>query len=306
MKASDALTRLYYRIWRLSGRPVIDKYKHEIFLALAKRLDVTQFTIKGMYGDVAGLVDDQYIFRWYAQHGDWAKDINDIFVDFFRDKFGGTYLDIGANIGLTTLPTAVKSGVVCHAFEPEPRNFALLQENISRNVGTANVHLHNMALFSEPTELSFAVDARNFGHHHIHYRTEDARWPVAKSIKVKGERLDAVLGVDTLQKPLAIKMDAEGAEWHVYRGGRAIFAAADLLVTEFWPDAIRNMGGDPIDLIDMIEHDFSSGRVLGSDEQFPGARQSMKELGRQLREVATTSEHVDLLVTRASPAGSVR
>ena len=56
-----------------------------------------------------------------------------MFVDFFEERDSGTYLDIGANIGLTTIPIARNHRVRCHSFEPDPGLFVHLLENIHRN-----------------------------------------------------------------------------------------------------------------------------------------------------------------------------
>ena len=65
--------------------------------------------------------------RTYASTGRWAEHTNELIGRFFDKAGRGTFLDIGANIGLTTIPVARRANVACHAFEPEPENFRNLR-----------------------------------------------------------------------------------------------------------------------------------------------------------------------------------
>src|SRR5207244_2335464 len=149
-----------------------------------------------------------------------------IFLNYFSGRTCGTFLDIGANIGLTTLPVAQYRQVHCHAFEPDPETFDLLQENVSTNAGP-NVMLYNIALFSDEMSLTLALSASNRGNHMIQPgapNESSVRSPQSrgKMMTVSGDRLDRILDIQELRTPLAIKIDAEGSEYHIYQGGRNI------------------------------------------------------------------------------------
>ena len=60
----------------------------------------------------------------YAKTGRWNHEMNERLTSFFA-KDGGTYIDVGANIGLTTIPTAQNPNVNVIAFEPDPCQFSL-------------------------------------------------------------------------------------------------------------------------------------------------------------------------------------
>jgi Met-10+ like-protein len=144
------------------------RYRRTLFLHLAKILGISKIRIKGDYGEISGFVDDAHIFGVYLRDGVWSEHINAIFVDYFSGHPSGTFVDIGANIGLTTIPVARNRHVFCHAFEPDPDNFELLQENVRYNVG-ANVQLHNLALFSDAGPLTLALSAENRGNHMVRH-----------------------------------------------------------------------------------------------------------------------------------------
>jgi FkbM family methyltransferase len=248
------------------------RYKRRLFLDLAKSLGVLKVTIKGEYGEISGFIDDSVIFMPYVREGVWSENINAIFVDYFARQTSGTYLDIGANIGLTTIPVARNPHVRCHAFEPEPDNFELLQENVRRNAGD-NVELHNIALFSEATSLTLALSPENRGSHRVwnadpkshslHSCAQDRT-----AITVRGDRLDDILDIRSIEMPLAIKIDAEGSEHHIYQGGRNIIRLADVVIMEYWPYGIQELAGSTDEIIKMIEEDFDYAKIIQGDEPF--------------------------------------
>jgi FkbM family methyltransferase len=253
------------------------RYKQRLLIDLARELEVSKLRIRGEYGEVAGLVDDAAIFRSYILNGRWSKNINDIFIAFFSQAQSGTYLDIGANIGLTTIAVARNSHVECHAFEPEPVNFELLAENVKHNTPGRNVTLHNLAVFSGPMQLTFELAQDNYADHRVRYGRPKASSPHfregdRKTIVVPGDSLANLLEVSQLKRPLAAKIDTEGCEYHVYQGGREILGQAELMVLEYWPYAVKRMEGDLDELLRMLQEDFPYGALLEDNQPFNPAR----------------------------------
>lgn len=92
---------------------------------------------------------------WLHFGSDSATNIPDeFFCDFFTRAGSGTYLDIGANIGLTTIPVAQNPRVACKAFEPAPHNFRYLSHNVAANCPHGNVDLFNLALFDRRATMT--------------------------------------------------------------------------------------------------------------------------------------------------------
>jgi len=191
----------------------------------------------GDCGRIIGSIHDHAVQERYALRGTWCPVENQFFVDFFAHRAGGTYLDIGANIGLTTIPVARNPAVSCLAFEPEPRNFAYLQENVRTHCRGGNVQLFRLALFDHAGDLEFRLSPTNKGDHRIHVARQggdldDAAWPV---IHVEAQRLDDI-GIDRQTvPPLAAKVIAQGSELHILAGGRNTLCRAEVLVLEFYP-----------------------------------------------------------------------
>ena len=156
---------------------------------------------------------------------------------------GMTIVDVGANIGYYTLLFSKLTGDQgrVFAFEPEPQNFSLLQQNLARNQRT-NVVALNRAASDRPGESFLYLSAENYGDHQS-YPSGDDRRKVAMTMT----RLD-----DCLTGPVdLIKMDVQGFECHALNGMEAIIAASPRLIifTEFWPEGLRRAGSDAADFL---------------------------------------------------------
>jgi FkbM family methyltransferase len=283
------------------------RYKQRLLIDLARDLEISKIRIRGEYGEVSGLIDDAAIFRSYLLNGLWSKNINDIFIKFFSKTQSGTYFDIGANIGLTTIAIAQNSNIECHAFEPEPVNFELLSENVKHNISGQNVTLHNLAVFSEPMQLTFELAEDNYADHRVRYgkpkeSSRHFREGERKTIVVPGDKLTNLVRGSELKRPLAAKIDTEGCEYHVYKGGREILREAELMVLEYWPYAVKRMEGDLDELISMLQEDFPYGALLRDNLRFnPAGLVKFSDLVETLQSLAQQSEEmgwIDLVLTK--------
>jgi FkbM family methyltransferase len=77
---------------------------------------------------------------------------------------GREVLEVGANIGTTTVPLVTVVGAAyVHAFEPVPRNFVLLERNIELNDLSARVTLHETAVSDHAGTVALASSPRFWG-----------------------------------------------------------------------------------------------------------------------------------------------
>lgn len=141
--------------------------------------------------------------------------------EYFLTHANGDFIDVGANIGLYTVMMARKldrdSSVI--AFEPDPSNFESLKVNVHLN-GIGNVSLHNLGLWFERGELPLFADPKN--------PEELSRLTFKPTFRGSAHKLHGhVAQVDTLDHIMEtedvqcnlIKIDAEGAEFEVLKGG---------------------------------------------------------------------------------------
>ena len=102
--------------------------------------------IKSLPGGQAieGSFRDFGVFVPLMQTGTYSGDADGLFDEYFKLSSHGTYIDIGANVGITTIPYALKHTWDFYAFEPDPDHFRRLQCNLIRN-GINRVRAYNVA-----------------------------------------------------------------------------------------------------------------------------------------------------------------
>jgi protein O-GlcNAc transferase len=156
-------------------------------------------------------------------------------MDFFEDELpfvrqilqpGQKVIDIGANYGVYTLPMAQKVGASGHvwAFEPASCTAQFLAKGIAEN-GFGQVTLEQKAMSSAPgsAQLAFHVQAE------LRSIVHGAATPDG-SEKVSLVTLDDCMDRFGWQDIELIKIDAEGEEANIVKGGRRFFATLAPLV----------------------------------------------------------------------------
>jgi FkbM family methyltransferase len=237
---------------------------------LAGGINIARFTVAGRYGLFESLSNDDGVLRLYAVDGTWASRSLKLITDAMEGT-DGTYIDIGANIGLTVVPVA-RLGVNCFAFEPEPHNFESLTRNVARNVESAKLQLFQLALSDVSGEARLSLAKGNLGDHrlvgsnaslrNLHPDTEQRQ-----EIVVPTERLDRLKV--SITDPLIVKLDAQGAEPMILRGGRETLSRAKLLVMEFSPFHISKFQDTADDLLDFLGSAFKDiAYGIGESDQF--------------------------------------
>jgi FkbM family methyltransferase len=217
--------------------------RHYEYLALGKLVDyVGVDTADGFYIVPTA---DRVIGRSVYVNGGWeasvlmrALKLADVDLS---DKI---FLDVGANIGTTTVPAArVARSVI--AFEPVPNNFRLLAANVAANE-LANVRCLPLGLSDAAGELAMTLSADNWG---------DNRMNAEGEITVAVERLDdaiAAAGVP-INDVGFIWIDTQGHEASVLRGAPELLSHGPPVVIEFEPDSL---GDTAAELLDILEANY--------------------------------------------------
>lgn len=281
-----------------------DTLKTIIFRILAKRLLVRSIEVDGDVGLIHGDPQDLAVIGEYMRFGTYSPAFVKFTVDWFSNKQAGTFIDIGANIGLISVPIA-RSGVDCICFEPDPRNYSFLIRNSAEFLPSGRIKTYNLALFDRNSEIMFEMSDWNYGDHRIrseHDHSTDAFGEKhRKTITVTASRLDDVLDLASLRAPLVVKIDTQGAEVNILRGGGGVIRMAGLLSLEFCPYLIRRFGEDENELIDFIACHFSNGAISNwhqRDHQ-PLQMRPIAEVVEELQHFSrttTTTKHLDLLL----------
>lgn len=182
---------------------------------------------------------DQSVGRDLLLKGGWDAGLFDTVTDLLaragRFRQGGTFVNIGANIGVQVV-SALTGGHFARAvaFEPEPGNAALLERNVAQNGFADRVTIRRTALGDAPGRGELRLHPRNKGAHSL------SLWPSVDGREVVGvpiERADAALselGVTPAEVTLML-IDVEGFEPQVVAGLGGWLAQRIPLLIEFAP-----------------------------------------------------------------------
>lgn len=144
-------------------------------------------------------------------------------VDFLKNKLEAAaspiLIDIGANVGLHTinLAKAIQTLKV-FSFEPSPKTYQLLAENIKSNNLTQRVTLFNLAL----SETAGFADFYETSDDAFNSLKDTGRREVKEITKVKVSRLDDMSEIMSLPTISLIKIDVEGFENEVLNGATGV------------------------------------------------------------------------------------
>jgi FkbM family methyltransferase len=134
-------------------------------------------------------------------------------------KPGGTFYDVGANVGFYTLLVSRLVGPTGRviSFEPSPRNLGFLRHHLSLN-SAANVEVLDLAVSDSEGVAQFSVDGD----------PKKSQITAAGDITVQTTTLDRLMG--ELPFPDLIEMDIEGAEYAALRGAEQLLRKSNPVI----------------------------------------------------------------------------
>jgi FkbM family methyltransferase len=277
----------------------------ERFQQIGHGLGVESISVRGANGLVWGAISDKWLMGNYAVKRKWASDQVRLFQEFFsKAGCGGSFLDVGANVGLTLFPVAQNPQVQCFGFEPVPRNFAYLNLGLADNCVYKNVVLSQLALFDRKDTVKFELSSSNSGDHRVRVSEADGLLgeKSREVILVQADRLDDVIAISDLRLPLAVKIDTQGSEPNIFSGGENTLAAAELISLEFSPHSMRRIGGDVDGELRFLKSHFREGAIaIGEEEGAPRWRPMsviVDELAQYWEDSNIGAKYFDVIVRK--------
>lgn len=190
---------------------------------------------------------DMYVSEYIKRYGIWEAAETQFLLENLSE--GDTFIDVGANIGyfaiLASSSVGSKGKVI--AFEPDPRNFAILALNARIN-GARNLQTVQAAVSDEAGEGELVLSDNNFGDHRLHEGALDGRVVRVPTVMLDGEMLHAASG------RVFLKIDTQGWESRIVFGNRHLLGGVDYLLTEWSPRWVAQNGHDPLAMIRLL-HD---------------------------------------------------
>lgn len=171
---------------------------------------------------------------------------------------GDVFVDIGAHIGYYTLLASKRVGWKGHvyAFEPYPDHFATLKRNVRQNRRKRNVTLERAAVMDFSADHSVLyLSKKNVADHRTCYNEKDREIIPVKYVTLDDYFLPQMRTGMIPNKVDVIKLDIQGSEPYALMGMTELLNRnPDLtIVTEFWPEGIRQAGSIPTDYLGRLE-----------------------------------------------------
>lgn len=188
----------------------------------------------------------RYIFSDYAVKDSWEPETTNLIKATLRE--GEVAVDVGASIGPITLQFARQVGPLgkVYSFEPTKRCFKYLEKNVALNDFSDRVELFNLGAWDK-TEM-------------VGVPRCDANPTLFPCVSID-EFLEGrgVLKVDYL------KMDIDGSEPWALRGLVRTFERNPQMriICEYYPKYIRDAGGDPQEVVDILYKYFDLYKIEG-------------------------------------------
>lgn len=230
-----------------------------------RRATIVRKAFYELAGSVTPSVAVQYDGRWYYVHtrdrpvgratfatgpyeSNVMADALRILQQHGRTLRGRTFVDVGANIGTSTIEAlsvfGARDGL---AVEPEPKNFRLLRCNLVANDLDDRVRTVCAAASASSGTGRLTVSDWNSGDHRLGQDTLRAGQANRgeHSIEVPLRRLDDLIveaGID-LDDIGVVWIDAQGHEGHILKGAPALLRSGVPVIAEYWPYQLRRTGG---------------------------------------------------------------
>lgn len=163
-------------------------------------------------------------------------------------KPGCVVLDVGANCGYyaLTLAAALKGKCEIHAFEPHPLTNARLVKHIQWNDMTNVVHPYRVALTDVTGTARMVERSDNSGATRISDGDD--------GFEVQTVTLDEFAAANGISRVDCVKIDVEGVEARVLRGGRRTFEQfKPIVLIEFWPFGLARAGSTAEEVASLLE-----------------------------------------------------
>jgi FkbM family methyltransferase len=212
------------------------------------------FIAKTFFGSKIASNSNDILGRYLYYFGVWEPNLTNWISQ--RLAPGDVFVDVGANIGYHTLLASMLVGdtgkVV--SIEAFPAIFSLLEEHLALN-HVRNVRAVNCAAWDGDGLVTFYTGLDDLPVTTTAMPQWAAEWHLENELKVGARPLSSILQADEIKAARLIKIDVEGAEWHVLAGMEPLMSACsdDLeIILEVTPSISETEGKTSEDILDFF------------------------------------------------------
>lgn len=189
--------------------------------------------------------DDLELGRAVFVRGDYERMYIEAALEFLENEghpfAGKTFVDIGANIGTSTVDALVNfpfARALC--FEPDSRNLKLLRLNLVLNDLERQATVFPYALSREDGFAVLERSPTNFGDSRISKPVHAGDAAFGEGV-VECRSLDSLVDDETisLDDVALLWLDTQGHEGFVMKGAEKAIKSGIPVVVEYWPDGLR-------------------------------------------------------------------
>jgi FkbM family methyltransferase len=200
---------------------------------------------------LASAGDDSFLDRLRSKRK-WPANAIATLLPFMR---AGDMLDLGANIGLTSIPRAVLGYFHrIHAFEPEPRNFACLVAGAKATGVELSMTFHEAAIGRISGEMWLTV-AEGIAKHHVMSTAS------SNSVRVPIVSLDDWASNNNIDPRTIgyVKSDTQGFEPHMLAGATTLLSVPNVAwQLEVHPRLMKHGGSSIEEFSRLVEQHFKA------------------------------------------------
>lgn len=187
------------------------------------------------------------IFDLVCAEGIYEADLTRVILSLVRP--GSWYFDLGANIGLMSVPVVASAPELrVLSFEPSPNSLPYLLRTHSESAWASRWQVCPKAASSENGTADFAIGPRAVGGYDGLRHTQ--RQPLVTRMTIETTTVDAEWRALGSPDVSVIKLDVEGAEFSALRGARdTISTVRPAILLEWYEGNFTSFGHHAADLL---------------------------------------------------------
>ena len=192
--------------------------------------------------------------------------------------------DVGANIGeYTQYATSINQEIQVHCFEPVKKTFGELKKNINND----KVVFNNWALSDTIGTSKIFVYGELFGTNSINYHPSLASQNNPLEEVINLSTLDNYIKINNINNINFLKIDTEGHELNVLKGGVEAFNLAKIDVIQFeYNELWKNTKNKLQDVFELLEKNYDFYRLT------PWGKLRVKKFSQKLENFPKASNYV--------------
>lgn len=139
-----------------------------------------------------------------------------------------TLIDVGSNKGqFSILMNNYYPNIKIYSFEPQKKFL-----DIQKRILPSNNYFYNTALGSIRGNKKFYITKREDSSSILKPINNKLKYKIKKIEKVRVDKLDNIINLNKLKKPVLMKLDIQGYELEALKGSKKVLKKIDYLITE--------------------------------------------------------------------------